>query len=284
LGVRIRAITRKLPACLLLLALYGAPANCQSNVDDVKARLVGQPLYLRDAWMDDDLHFAADGQPEKKYRQGPFTEAGIDVTQVYLFKAKLHIRGQRMALMFEEDASKRVSIRTNEYSGDVSVEIEAPADGDFDKAVTVIFAPDLASLIPSLPLYWQYYAQKHFLDASGGKTPGPTPEATIRASNPNSGSLNHVGGAIKMPVVLHQDEPQFSSVARALKSSGKVLVYLWIGPDGKPSHLTIAKPAAIGLDEQALLAVSKYKFRPATKDGQPITVDLYVEVNFQIGR
>jgi len=67
-----------------------------------------------------------------------------------------------------------------------------------------------------------------------------------------------------------------------LKSSGDVEIYLWVLPDGSPSRLRIAKAAGMGMDEQALLALSHYKFKPATKDGKPITVDLYVDVNFQI--
>ena len=53
-------------------------------------------------------------------------------------------------------------------------------------------------------------------------------------------------------------------------------------PDGTPSHLSLVKPEGLGLDEQALYAVSKYRFKPATKDGKPVTTDLYVDVNFQL--
>lgn len=37
-----------------------------------------------------------------------------------------------------------------------------------------------------------------------------------------------------------------------------------------------------GLDEAAVEAVQKYKFAPATMNGQPVVVDLYIEVNFKI--
>jgi protein TonB len=42
------------------------------------------------------------------------------------------------------------------------------------------------------------------------------------------------------------------------------------------------EPTGLGLDEQALLAVSQYRFKPAMKDGKPVTVDLYGVVLFQI--
>ena len=38
----------------------------------------------------------------------------------------------------------------------------------------------------------------------------------------------------------------------------------------------------MGLDEKAMEAVRSYKFKPARKNGQPVTVEMNVEVNFQI--
>jgi protein TonB len=38
----------------------------------------------------------------------------------------------------------------------------------------------------------------------------------------------------------------------------------------------------MGLDEKAVEAVRQYKFKPATRDGKPVKVDLYVDVNFNI--
>jgi protein TonB len=38
----------------------------------------------------------------------------------------------------------------------------------------------------------------------------------------------------------------------------------------------------MGLDEKAVEAVRQYRFKPAMKDGRPVPVEIYVEVNFQI--
>jgi protein TonB len=96
------------------------------------------------------------------------------------------------------------------------------------------------------------------------------------------GGMQHIGGGVSSPVVLHQVEPEFSEEARKAKFSGNVLVYLFVDPDGKPSHVRVVKPVGMGLDEKAVEAVRQYRFKPAMKDGKPVQVDLYVEVNFQI--
>jgi protein TonB len=38
----------------------------------------------------------------------------------------------------------------------------------------------------------------------------------------------------------------------------------------------------MGLDQKAMEAVSKWRFRPATKDGKPVPVMVNVEVHFRL--
>jgi protein TonB len=96
------------------------------------------------------------------------------------------------------------------------------------------------------------------------------------------GGVMHIGGGVSRPVVLYQVEPEFSEEARKAKFSGSVTVYLYIEPDGTPSHVRVVQGVGMGLDEKAVEAVRQYRFKPAMKDGKPVRVDLYVAVNFQI--
>jgi hypothetical protein len=261
LGVPTLAIVRKLRLLTLLLAVNCLPGRGQSTVDAIRARLIGQPLYLRGDWMDNSLKFDAEGSPEKRYGSGTFTESGMDVREVRLSSRGLRIEGQRMGLIFSNTTPQRVSIRSSDYDGWIRIDIEAPPDGDFTKALTAVFAPDLASMAPTMPYYWQDYARNHLLVPAAQTSPGRATEPvheTNKAAGTEVWNLFPVGGAIKKPVVLHQVEPQFSDVARTLKFTGKVVIYLWVLEDGSTSHLRIVEPAGLGLDEQALLAVSQY--------------------------
>jgi len=96
------------------------------------------------------------------------------------------------------------------------------------------------------------------------------------------GGVMHIGGGISSPVVIHEVDPEFSEEARKAKFAGNVEVYLWVDEAGNPSHVRVVRGVGMGLDERAEEAVRQYKFKPAMRDGKPVKVDLYIDVNFQI--
>ena len=116
-------------------------------------------------------------------------------------------------------------------------------------------------------------------------TPAPAANATGVQSDAASAPDKpmHIGGKVKRPIVIDSEEPEWSEQAREAKFSGDVLVYLWIDKNGKPSHVRVVRGAGMGLDEKAVEAVRQYRFKPATLDGQPVTVDMYVDVSFHYG-
>ncbi len=96
------------------------------------------------------------------------------------------------------------------------------------------------------------------------------------------GGVYHIGGGVRPPSVLYSVDPEFSEEARKAKFSGNVLVDLIVDENGQPSHVRVARGVGMGLDEKAVEAVRQYKFKPATKDGKPVKVELSIDVNFQI--
>jgi protein TonB len=96
------------------------------------------------------------------------------------------------------------------------------------------------------------------------------------------GGVRRVGGGVSRPEVIYSVEPEFSDEARRAKASGDVDVYLWVDEHGNPTHVRVARGMGMGLDEKAVEAVKQYRFKPAMEDGKPVTVEMYVVVNFQI--
>jgi periplasmic protein TonB len=89
-------------------------------------------------------------------------------------------------------------------------------------------------------------------------------------------------GGVSVPEVIYNPEPTFSEEARKSKTQGIVLLMIVVGKDGKPYDLRVRQSLGMGLDEKAIEAVNRWRFRPATFDGQPVATQIAVEVNFRL--
>ena len=272
------------PALPLLLVLAGFWPSllCQSTQADLQARLVGKPLFLRDGDTGDKLRYDAAGANRRASQPESFTVSGLDIQTVDLSRKHLVLSGRRIALRFAGGSPQREPLMHPGFGGKPEesrfrLEIDAPPTGDYRAPLDAMLAT-LPELVPTLPDFWQTYAQAHLL-ADSPPADGPMPRMRRPPTPPG---VDRIGGAVSPPVVLKQPEPVFSEAARAMKISGNVLVYLQVDTDGKPMHLHIVRPVGLGLDEKAIEAVNGYVFRPARRDGNPIAVEMQVDVNFQV--
>ena len=55
-----------------------------------------------------------------------------------------------------------------------------------------------------------------------------------------------------------------------------------VTPEGRAQDIYVMRSAGMGLDERALEAVRTWRFEPARKDGQPVAVQISVEVSFRL--
>ena len=60
------------------------------------------------------------------------------------------------------------------------------------------------------------------------------------------------------------------------------MLYLVVGPDGKPRDIRVLRTLGLGLDEKSIEAVRTWRFEPAMKDGKPVAVQISVEVEFHL--
>jgi protein TonB len=81
--------------------------------------------------------------------------------------------------------------------------------------------------------------------------------------------------------VIHSVKAEYTETAHNAKVSGTVQVNLIVDPNGNPSHIRVIHGLGMGLDEKAIEAVHRYKFKPGMKDGKPVRVELTISINFQ---
>jgi TonB family protein len=120
---------------------------------------------------------------------------------------------------------------------------------------------------------------KAYVQARSNEPSDATPPPQM--PTPSEGAFR-VGGGVRAPVLLSKVEPEYTEEARAAKYQGTVLVYIEVGPDGQAHNMKVIRSLGMGLDEKAIESVNRWKFRPGTKDGQPVTVQATIEVNFRL--
>lgn len=105
-------------------------------------------------------------------------------------------------------------------------------------------------------------------------------------SGPGAGAWGpgayRIGGAVSAPVLLYKVEPEYSEEARKAKYQGVVVLKVVVDSTGRVVNPQIMRSLGLGLDEKAIEAVRKWKFRPGYKDGRPVPVIAEIEVSFRL--
>jgi len=96
------------------------------------------------------------------------------------------------------------------------------------------------------------------------------------------GGVYRIGGGVSAPSLIYKVEPEYSEEARKAKHQGTVVLQVVVDPSGMAQQIKVIRPIGLGLDEKAIDAVRKWRFKPALKDGKPVAVAATIEVNFRL--
>lgn len=112
--------------------------------------------------------------------------------------------------------------------------------------------------------------------------PPPGPEPAPASSTPATRTPT---GTDSAPVLVSNPPPQYPRAALRRHESGEVLLRVLVGPDGVPSDVSLVQGSGSRhLDRAATDAVRRWRFRPAMRDGQPVSGEVQVPIAFQPGR
>jgi TonB family protein len=104
---------------------------------------------------------------------------------------------------------------------------------------------------------------------------------------PQTGSAGDTAATFKaagvtMPSCIHCPEPDYTDEARRAKAQGTIKFDVVIDEQGKAKRIAVVKGDTYGFTARALAAIKNWKFKPAMKDGKPVTVCVIVEVMFKL--
>jgi TonB family protein len=282
-----------------LVLLLGSRLRAQNAPDPLQGEFIGQPLYLRGWWMENNLEFDSSGQVIGKAHQGPFTLSGIDVTSLTVRGTELVIRGHRVALVANADGrlerrkiyttTKIVpSLRHHDFVADVEMQLllHADSEGGFNSALKSIFVNGLMELGSAVPPYWTCYAQTYFaqdqVNAEAEKSVADC--ARRRSLSGGRGADGNMPSDFTPPLILSTVKPTFPPIAADAFVGGVSRVRFTVSRNGIPVGFQVLRAVGAGMDEETLQAVSQYRFKPATIDGKPVAADLDVGVEYEVQR
>ena len=87
---------------------------------------------------------------------------------------------------------------------------------------------------------------------------------------------------ITPPRLTEVASPFYTEEAKKKKIEGSVTLLIVVDKKGDVIDAKVVKGLGHGLDENAVVAVKEWKYKPAEKDGEPITVKMEVTVDFNL--
>lgn len=82
--------------------------------------------------------------------------------------------------------------------------------------------------------------------------------------------------------VLSKPEPSYTESARKFLTTGTIVLRCVFSKDGKIANLYVIRKLPHGLTERAIHAARQIRFTPAVKDGQPVSMWMQLEYNFNL--
>lgn len=108
-------------------------------------------------------------------------------------------------------------------------------------------------------------------DGSGGRGPGGGSSGTFWS--------NQVEQRARL---VFKPEPQYTEEARRNQITGTVMLRVVFSSSGEVVQIRAVRTLPFGLTERAIAAARQIKFVPAMKGGQPVSVHMQLEYNFNL--
>lgn len=124
--------------------------------------------------------------------------------------------------------------------------------------------------------------QEPTVDVTTEPAPAPPPvPSTIEVHPEQTGPLVAGSNGVTMPQLITRVDPVYPPMAVRKQLKGTVTLQAVIGEDGRVADLKLlAEPPGSGFGRAALNAVRKWRYRPATKLGDPVASVINISVRF----
>ncbi len=98
------------------------------------------------------------------------------------------------------------------------------------------------------------------------------------------GGFYREGNGVSSPVVIREVKPNYTGEAMRARIQGLVTMEAIVMPDGSVGNVHIIKSldSTFGLDQEAVATIKKWRFKPGMLRGQPVPVQIVIEMSFTL--
>jgi len=141
---------------------------------------------------------------------------------------------------------------------------------------------EIAGVEHSAAIWWQQKGQALLVR----RRPDPPVLPAASSADDKDGKndtakIYPIGGDVHAPRAVYDPEPQFGPDNR---TSGTVVLRFVVAPDGSTQNIEVVKSLVKDVDNEAIAAVRRWKFSPATRNGDPVAVIVTTEFNIHVSR
>ena len=178
--------------------------------------------------------------------------------------------------------------RKHKIQGPVKLRLKVAADGTVSQVAVVSGKPELVEVASSSAATRKYEPLTQAADfqlttvvyfALTGAGP-----LTFSIDDPPDDLqfANGMDSGVTAPVLMQGLDPEYTDQARRDWKQGTCVLSAVVGKDGQTYNITPLVKLGDGLDERAIEAVKKWKFKAATKNRQPVSFLVVVDVVFRL--
>lgn len=108
--------------------------------------------------------------------------------------------------------------------------------------------------------------------------------AVIHAGTAQTTKVYKPGNGVSLPPVVHEVKPEYTREAMKQQIQGSVFMLVVVLESGDVGDVQISKSldAEYGLDQEAIKAAKQWKFKPGTREGKPVAVEVTIQMTFTL--
>ena len=273
--------------CCLAISCTYVSADTRKNLEDDLRKIYDHKLLsLRTPFAGNKLQFDSQGKLVDAANACPWSVCGmLQVDKLVLAQERLEISGKRVILVLRSDETD-VKVTPLVTDRGIRVRVNLPSSASdlsqVNKTLSNVFVG--GDLLQRVALYW-----KPKFDLGGPDSVEKmkairtrTPNAIVAELEGNRPVYLANPGTVEPPKPIHTPDPEYTESARQERLTGTTIMLVVVNEKGFPEILEITKGLGEGLDIRALTAVAGWTFKPAMKNGEPVAVLIYIQVDFRL--